>query len=79
MTISDPLAFWGNIIGFAAVAAKTVFDLFINPYFFRKGEKSLGLIKAAERKRSRGDISTAWTFLVIGIGYAFSIAALIKP
>lgn len=78
MTISDPLAFWGNVIGFIAVAAKTGFDLFINPYFFRQ-LASLDLMKAAERKRSWADISTAWTFLVVGIGYAFSIAALIKP
>ena len=78
MTVSDPLSFWGNIIGFAAVAMKSIFDLWVNPYFFRCGEKKLGLLKAAERKRSWSDVSIALTFVVIGIGYAFSIAALIK-
>lgn len=78
MSITDPLAFWGNVIGFFAVAIKTLYDLFINPLCFKKEEGSLGLLKAAERKRARSDTSTAWTFLVVGIGYAFSIAALIK-
>jgi hypothetical protein len=78
MTITDPLSFCGNVIGFMAVAAKTVFDLLINPYFFRKGETTLGLLNAAARKRTWGDITTAWTFFVVGIGYTFSIAALIR-
>lgn len=78
MTIIEPLAFWGNVIPFVAVTVKSVFDLLINPYFFRTGEKTLGLIEAAKRKRSRSDISILLTFIVLGIGYAFSIAALIK-
>lgn len=78
MSITDSLAFWGNVIGFLAVAGKTFYDLFLNPRRFREEEKTLGLFKAAEQKRARGDTSTALTFLVIGIGYAFSIAALVK-
>jgi len=78
MIITDPLTLYGNVIGFSAVAMKTVFDLLINPHFFKKGEISLGLQKAAERKRHWADLSTAWTFFVVGIGYAFSIVALIK-
>lgn len=78
MSVADPLAFWGNVIGFLAVAFKTFYDLFLNPRRFREEEKTFGLLKAAEQKRARGDTSTALTFLVVGIGYAFSIAALVK-
>jgi hypothetical protein len=78
MLISDHLSFWGNVISFLAAVAKTVYDLYVNPRRFRKEEITLGLLKAAERKRARADASTAWTFLIVSIGYAFSIAALVK-
>ena len=78
ITITDTLSFWGNAIGFLAVAFKTVYDLYVNPRRFKREQTEFGLLKAAEQKRARSDSSTAWTFLVVGIGYGFSIAALLK-
>jgi hypothetical protein len=81
--ITDSFAFWGNVIGFLAVAAKTIYDLYINPRQFANAQSAAGrdtdaLIRAAEAKRARADRSTALTFLVIGIGYAVTIFGLIK-
>lgn len=78
MIITDTLAFVGNLIGFIAVAFKTIFDLYFNPRRFNKEQSSLGLLKAAEQKRARADTSTAVAFFFVSIGYLFSILALIK-
>jgi hypothetical protein len=78
MQITDTLTFWGNLIGLFAVGAKTTYDLYFNPRSFKTDQKSMALIEAAKKKRERADLSTALTFLVVGIGYAFSILALIK-
>ncbi len=71
IAITDSLSLWGNVIGFLAVAIKTIYDLYFNPRRFEKEQATHGLLKAAEQKRSRSDASTAWTFMVVGIGYAF--------
>jgi hypothetical protein len=31
LTLTDTLSFWGNVIGFLAVAFKTLYDLYVNP------------------------------------------------
>jgi hypothetical protein len=79
MVITDVPTFWGNVIGFVAVAGKTAYDLYFNPRRFKQDLQNHTPLAAAAKKRERGDKSTALTFLLIGIGYAFTILALIRP
>jgi len=77
--ITDVPTFWGNVIGFVAVAGKTAYDLYFNPRRFGHQSNTIGALEAAKKKRERADLSTAITFLLIGVGYAFTILALIRP
>ena len=78
MQITDVPTLWGNVIGLVAVSWKTFYDLYWNPRKFEKEVAKGNSLKAAEDKRKRADFTTAITFLLVGVGYAFTIAALIR-
>jgi hypothetical protein len=79
MQITDVPTFWGNVIGLVAVAGKTAYDLYFNPRRFKKEATDGNALEAAKKKRERADLSTGITFVLIGVGYAFTILALIRP
>lgn len=78
MDIHDPSAFWGNLIALFAVGGKTAYDLWINPYQFKKDPKYLDSpLEAVKRKRERGDRSTMITFGLLAISYFLMLLAAI--
>jgi hypothetical protein len=75
------LAFWGNVIGLIAAAGKTLYDFVYSGPKFKRDSASDNtdiVLQAAESKRARNDWSTVVTFLVLAVGFAFSILALVR-
>lgn len=79
MEITNPLALLGNIVALSTLTWKTIYDLVWNPRLFHREIEIVGEIDAAKQKRRRADITTAITFLLLGISYAiFILEVLLK-
>lgn len=73
MINAEGLSLASNIINFAALTGKTVFDLIINPSIYKSqldledSSKVDANIKALERKSRRNTVSTTITFCFLAI------------
>lgn len=64
---------FGNGLALVTLISKTIFDLIINNYLVKNDEKSMSAVGAAERKKSRADLSLTFTFIFLALSYILLI------